>query len=138
MLIVINSYQNLHPGAKLDNFETPKDYIRMVAYAIDGRYGDAKACLRTVRQYWKNTTAALDREGQKVEQEIINSTTNVSTLLQFVILFTSPTYQFFSFLVHRGSAPEGDEPSTSEACKEVRVSICLPYPRRTTVGIRLA
>jgi len=95
VLIVINSYQNLHPGAKLDNFETPKDYIRTVTYAIDGRYGNDKACLRTVRQYWKNTTAALDREGQKVEQEIINSTTNVSTLLQFVILFTSSTYQFF-------------------------------------------
>ena len=43
----------------------------MVAYVIDGRYGDEKACLRTVRQYWKNTTAALDGEGQKVEQEII-------------------------------------------------------------------
>jgi hypothetical protein len=81
VLIVINSYQNLNPGAKLDNFETPKNYIWMAAYAIDGRYSDDKACLRTVRQYWKNTTVALDREGQKAEPEIINSTTNVSTLL---------------------------------------------------------
>jgi hypothetical protein len=68
---VINSYQNLNPGANLDNFQTPKDFIRMVAYAIDGRYCDDEACLRTVRQYWKNTTAALDREVKKVEPEII-------------------------------------------------------------------
>lgn len=94
---MINSYQNLNPGANLGNFQTPKDFIRMVAYAIDGRYGDDKACLRTVRQYWKNTTAGLDREGKKVEPGIISSTTNVSTLLQYVILFKSPTYQKKNF-----------------------------------------
>jgi hypothetical protein len=89
---VINSYKNLNPGANLNNFQTPKDFIWMVAYAIDGRYGNDKACLRTVHQYWKNTTASLDREGKKVEPEIINSTMNMSTLFQYVILFKSTTY----------------------------------------------
>ena len=74
---MIISYQNLNPGANLDNFQTPKDFIQMVAYAIDGRYGDDKACLRMFRQYWKNAIAALDREGKKAEPEIINPTTNV-------------------------------------------------------------
>ena len=89
---MINSYQNLNPGANLDNFQTPKIFIRMVAYAIDGRYGDDKACLRTFRQYWKNAIATLDREGKKVESEIINPTTKVRTLLQYVILLKRPTY----------------------------------------------
>ena len=83
MLIVIHSYQTeISPGAQLDNFQTPKDFIQMVANAIDGRYNDKNACLKTVRQYWKNTTAALDREGEKVKPEIINSTTNV---VEFVV-----------------------------------------------------
>ena len=77
---MFDSYQNLNPGAKLDNYLTPKDYMQMVAHAIDGRYGDDKACLRTVCQYWKNTTAALDREGRKVDKDIINSTTNMGNL----------------------------------------------------------
>ena len=83
VLIMINSYQRLHPGAKLDNYQTPKDLMRMVAHAIDGRYNDEKACLKTVRQYWKNATAALDRDGEKVKPEIINSTTNVSSLVYY-------------------------------------------------------
>ncbi|KAI0254470.1 hypothetical protein BJV78DRAFT_1280066 [Lactifluus subvellereus] len=72
---MINSYQKLNPGAKLNDFETQKAFILMLAKAIDGRYGDPNACLRTVRQYWKNTTAGLDREGERVDPEIINSTT---------------------------------------------------------------
>lgn len=60
---MLNRYQELQPGAKLDNYETPKAYILMIAKAIDGRYGDPDACLRTVRQYWKNTAAGLDRDG---------------------------------------------------------------------------
>ncbi|KAG8993138.1 hypothetical protein FRB90_000781 [Tulasnella sp. 427] len=70
------AYQRLHLGAMLNNFQTPKDFTRTVAHAIDGRYNDEKACLKTVRQYWNNTTAALDREGEKVKPEIINSTTD--------------------------------------------------------------
>jgi len=40
--------------------------------------GDPDARLRTFRQYWKNTTAGLDREGEPVDPKIIESTTNVS------------------------------------------------------------
>ena len=78
MLTMINSYLNIVPGASLDNFKTPKAFIWMVAHAIDSRYGDPNACLRTVLQYWKNTTTGLDREGQLVDSKIITSTTNVS------------------------------------------------------------
>ena len=62
VLIMITSYQKFDPGAKLDNFQTPKGFMRMVTHAIDGRYNDEKACLKTVRQYWKDATAALDQE----------------------------------------------------------------------------
>ncbi len=30
--------------------------LERIANAIKGRYGNSQACLRTVRQYWKNTT----------------------------------------------------------------------------------
>lgn len=73
---MINSYQRLNVGAKLNNYETPKAFILMTANAIDSRYGDPDACLRTVRQYWKNTTAGLGREGEPVNPKIIESTTN--------------------------------------------------------------
>lgn len=69
-------YQRLNAGAKLNNYETPKAFILMTANAIDSRYGDPDACLRTVRQYWKNTTAGLGREGEPVNPKIIESTTN--------------------------------------------------------------
>ncbi|KAI0831934.1 hypothetical protein BC628DRAFT_569142 [Trametes gibbosa] len=48
----------------------------MIAKAIDGRHGDDDACIRTVRQYWKNITAGLDREGEPVDPKIIASTTS--------------------------------------------------------------
>lgn len=50
----------------------------MVAHPIDGRYGDSNACLKSVLQYWKNTTTGLDREGQPVDPRIISSTTHAS------------------------------------------------------------
>jgi hypothetical protein len=87
MLTMCNSYQKLNAGARLDNYETPKAFILMIAKAIDGRYGNPDACLRTVRQYWKNTTAGLDREGEPVNPKIIESTTNVS----FRVILSSQT-----------------------------------------------
>ncbi len=80
MFTIINSYAKRRADAQLDNFETPKGYIRMIAHAIDGRYGDPKACLTTVLQYWKNTTASLSRAGRPVRSDIVLSTTNVSGL----------------------------------------------------------
>ncbi|KAG8986128.1 hypothetical protein FRB94_003096 [Tulasnella sp. JGI-2019a] len=62
--------------AQLDNFKTPKGYICMIAHAIDGRYGDPKACLTMVLQYWKNTTASLSQTGHPVRSNIVLSTTN--------------------------------------------------------------
>ena len=75
---MVNSYKERNPDASLDNFESPKAFIRMIANVIDGRYGDPKACLTTVRQYWKNTTASLSRTGYPVRSEIVSSTTHVS------------------------------------------------------------
>jgi hypothetical protein len=70
---MINSYQKLNTGARLDNFETPKAFILMIVKTIDGRYGDPDACLRTVHQYWKNITAGLDREEEPVDPKMIAS-----------------------------------------------------------------
>jgi len=81
MLTIIGSYEKRNPGAKLNNFETPKKFILMVANAIDGRYGDPDACLSTVRQYWKNTTAGMEQEGEPVDRAIIESTTNVRSCM---------------------------------------------------------
>jgi hypothetical protein len=78
-------------------------------YAVDGRYGDDKTCLRTVRQYWKNTTAALDREEQKVEQEPLLSYEGEYFTSACYFIYKSNLTNFF--LV----PPEGDEPSTSKA-----------------------
>lgn len=50
-LAVINSYQKFDSSAKLDNCETPKASILMIAIAIDGRYDDPDACFRSVNQY---------------------------------------------------------------------------------------
>ncbi|KAI0029622.1 hypothetical protein K488DRAFT_56022 [Vararia minispora EC-137] len=57
-------YVNRNPLCNLDSFKTPKDFIRKVAYAIKGRCGDPKACLKTVHQYWKNLTAGWRRVGR--------------------------------------------------------------------------
>jgi hypothetical protein len=71
--------------------------MRKVAHVIDGRYGDPKACLTTVVQYWKNLTVGWRRAGrQKIKDEDVLSTSNVSgcsfpststrntTILQFI------------------------------------------------------
>lgn len=88
-------YQRLNVGAKLNNYETPKAFILMTANAIDSRYGDPDAYLRTVRQYWKNTTAGLGREGEPVNPKIIESrlprqycgvTTGISMAAQKTVL----------------------------------------------------
>jgi hypothetical protein len=50
-----------NPGASLDRFETPKAFMRTVACAIDGKYGDSGTCLTTVIQHWKNPTASRNR-----------------------------------------------------------------------------
>jgi len=78
MFIMINNYAKRNLDSSLDNVETPKAFMRMIAHAIDGRYGDPKACLTTVRQYWKNTTASLSRAGHPVRSKKVLSTTHVS------------------------------------------------------------
>jgi hypothetical protein len=75
---MVNSYKERNPDTSLDNFESPKAFIWMIAHAINSKYGDPKACLTTVRQYWKNTTASLSWTGHPVQSEIISSTTHIS------------------------------------------------------------
>ncbi|KAH9841009.1 uncharacterized protein C8Q71DRAFT_701269 [Rhodofomes roseus] len=72
-----DTYARRMPGANLDNFETPKDFMRKIAHAIDGRYGDPKACLTTVVQYWKNLTAGWRRTDRpKIRDDVVLSTSN--------------------------------------------------------------
>jgi hypothetical protein len=68
---LINSYQKLNPDARLDNFEMPKAFILVIAKAINSRYGNPDACLRTMKQYWKNTTIGLDWEEETVNPKIV-------------------------------------------------------------------
>ncbi|KAG8727430.1 hypothetical protein FRC11_013207, partial [Ceratobasidium sp. 423] len=77
---MINSYQELNPGARLDNFETPKAFILMIVKAINDRYGDPNACLRAVHHYWKNTTAGMDQGEELVNPKLDGKLTG----LQFI------------------------------------------------------
>lgn len=135
MLTMIDSYAKRKGCAQLDDFETPKGYIRMIAHAIDGRYGDPKACLSTVVQYWKNTMASLSQAGRPVRSDIVLSTTNVSGLRHSSL---ARRRNLHVLIVHQRPAPEGDEPGSSEACEEVRHYDPLRLSQYTALEVRLA
>lgn len=53
--------------------------MRKVALAIDGRYGDPIAGLKTVVQVWKNLTAGWQYfKREKISDGVVRSTSNVS------------------------------------------------------------
>lgn len=52
-----NRYARDCPGADPYDLETSKDFVREMAYGIDGTYGDAIAGENPVLQYWKDSTA---------------------------------------------------------------------------------
>jgi hypothetical protein len=57
-----NRYVQEHPDAYPYDMEALKDFVRTVAYAIDGIYGDPKGCEKTVLQYWKDFMAGWRKQ----------------------------------------------------------------------------
>jgi len=51
----------------------------MMAYGIDGTYGDPKAGEKSVLQYWKDFTAGWRRHASLIPPETTQSVTNVGT-----------------------------------------------------------
>ena len=74
-----NRYAQDHPGADPYDLETLKDFVRDVAYGIDGAYGDPKAGEKSVLQYWKDFTAGWRRHNSTIPPTTTISVTNVGT-----------------------------------------------------------
>jgi len=75
-----NRYAQDHPGADPYDLETLKDFVRDVAYGIDGAYGDPKAGEKSVLQYWKDFTAGWRRHNSTIPPTTTLSVTNVGAL----------------------------------------------------------
>lgn len=71
MLIRVNREARRAPGANIDSFEAPKDFVRKGFHAIDGRSGDPKAHLTTAAQPWKNFTAGWPRAVREKIEEVV-------------------------------------------------------------------
>jgi hypothetical protein len=53
--------------------------VRIIAYGIEGRYDDIKACLSTVIQAYTNFTAGWQwASHEKIDERVTLSTSNVS------------------------------------------------------------
>jgi hypothetical protein len=71
-----------HPEAAVDGLASLKDFVRTVAYGIDGDEGNEIPCSETVRKYWNTFTAAWQREppDNAILQETAQSVTQVQRL----------------------------------------------------------
>jgi hypothetical protein len=73
-----NRYEIEHPYVTPNSIETSKDFVRNIAFGIEGAYDDPKACLSTVVQNYKNFTAGRQWAGhQKINDAVTLSTSNV-------------------------------------------------------------
>ena len=57
----MNRYQRQNPGASPYNLKSLKDFVRKMAYGIDGVEGIDAPGSETVRKYWNTFTAAFLR-----------------------------------------------------------------------------
>lgn len=71
-----NQYAEEHPGATPYDMESLKDFVKNIAYGIDGVEDDPKAALTTVGQYWKDFTAGWRRDHPAIPANTIHSVTN--------------------------------------------------------------
>lgn len=74
-----NIYQMEHPGASPEGIESPKDFMRGIAFGIEGQCDDPWACMSSVVQTYKNFTGGWQWKGhQKIAEIVILSASNVS------------------------------------------------------------
>jgi hypothetical protein len=77
--MILDSYAQRKPGASLTSLKDPKDFMKKITFAIDGKYGDPMTCLGTVVQIWKNLTAGWQYlKPKKIQDAVVRSTSNVS------------------------------------------------------------
>ena len=80
-----------NPNASAYNLESLKDYVKQLAFGIKPQKNrtdvcpeadeEPKACLSTVRQYWKDFTGGWNRDqSDQIPPVIIRSVTNVSNV----------------------------------------------------------
>jgi hypothetical protein len=76
---VINRCEIRHPGATPTSIEASKDFVRIIAYGIESKYDDPKACLSTIVLTYKNFTSGSQWAGHgKIGERVTLSTSNVS------------------------------------------------------------
>jgi hypothetical protein len=74
-----NRFVQENPGASLYNLESLKEFVRIMAYAVDGMEGNGTAALETVRNYWNFFSAGWrqKKNSLKYPTSIAESVTNV-------------------------------------------------------------
>ena len=86
--IIDMNYEIEHPGAIPNSIEASKDFVRNIAFGIDGMYNDSTAALGTVVQYYKDFTAGWRWKGYAmIHPRVITSTSNVSLQWSLQLLF---------------------------------------------------
>lgn len=68
-----------HPEASLESIEASKDFVRCIAFGVEGQYDDPMACMSTVVQMYKNFTCGWQWTNHpKIPDNVTLSTSNVS------------------------------------------------------------
>ena len=67
-----------HSDASAYNLESLKDFVKNLAYGVDGAEDDPKGSASTVGQYWKYQMAVWRRQNDAIPKNTTSSVTNVS------------------------------------------------------------
>jgi hypothetical protein len=74
-----DGYQVEHPEASPESTEASKDFVRCIAFGVEGHYDDPLACMSTVVQMYKNFTGGWQWINHpKIPEKVTLSTSNVS------------------------------------------------------------
>ena len=65
---MMSRYELRHPTSTPTSIEASKDFTRIIAYGIEGKYDDPNACLSSVVQTYKNFTAGWQWAGHKKDR----------------------------------------------------------------------
>jgi len=76
-----------HPVDDAHDIETLKDFVKKIAYGIEGRDGDEKPSLKSVIQAWKDFRANFRRLHEPIPHKTTLSVTN----MRIPALATSPS-----------------------------------------------
>lgn len=95
-------YQVEHPEASPESIEASKDFVRCIAFGVEGQYDDPMACMSTVVQMYKNFTGGWQWQNHpKIPDNVTLSTSNVSTYWQKLrqIVMLADEYQYIKYVL---------------------------------------